>query len=208
MKKKLKNYNQYLIAFILVNIILYLVICAGFKASAFTKEDFLKNGTIYSIFILVVFIANNIIESNYKIALIFFGKNNMPGNKVFSKLIYEENRILPEKVKLKYGELPIEAKEQNNLWYLIYSMNKNDEKVFQSHREFLLARDLCALSVTLIVIYFILILFNKVIFNKYYLGLIFVEYILLNIVSRNTAKRFVLNVIVTDISDIKNSRNV
>jgi hypothetical protein len=72
----------------------------------------------------------------------------------------------------------------------------------QSHRDFLLFRDLTAITFSLMIIFLLVFVTAQILhFNLgiSYFIIFLLEYLLLVVITRNKAERFALNVVATDI---------
>lgn len=90
---------------------------------------------------------------------------------------------------------------ENAEWYKIYQKYKESTKILLSNIDYLLCRDLCSISLLILIIYIVVtICFDIIILNWDVVGFLFTEYIITNIAARHKAKRFVMNVISEDIN--------
>jgi hypothetical protein len=158
---------------------------------------FILKGLGASISPLLLFLLNGLISSNQKAVLVFWKlKNPLPGSEVFSKLSKEDTRIDREKLKDIYGPLPKNPSEQNKLWYKIYKKNSLDIVISESHRAFLLARDLTSLCFLFVIfIGFPVLFIGKWPINIYYIAFLLVQYFIVVIGAQNRGRRFVTNVL-------------
>lgn len=146
---------------------------------------------------LLLFLLNGLISSNQKAILVFWKlKNPLPGSEAFSKYSKTDSRIDRKKLKDIYGTLPKKPSEQNNLWYKIYRKNSSEIIITESHRAFLLARDLTSLCFLFIVFMGIPVLFVcKWPINFYYIIFLIIQYLIVVIGAQNRGRRFVTNVL-------------
>lgn len=146
---------------------------------------------------LLLFLLNGLLSSNQKAVLVFWKfKNPLPGSVAFSKISKEDPRIDRKKLKDVYGFLPKNPLDQNKLWYKIYKKNALDIVITESHRAFLLARDLTSLCFLLIVFIglpAILIACRPI--SIYYFCFLLVQYLLVVKGAQNRGRRFVANVL-------------
>jgi len=152
----------------------------------------------YLIFIyILVIILSYIIPVNLKNIVIFWRiKNPLPGCRVFTELAPKDPRVNLHELISKYGELPINHREQNLLWYKIFKSKKNEIVIYDSHRFWLLFRDMTSMSLILLIVVIVLSLINDHFkFNLYYLIFILIQFISLSICARNSAYRFACNVL-------------
>nr|WP_315155649.1 hypothetical protein [uncultured Flavobacterium sp.] len=158
---------------------------------------FILKGLGASIAPLLLFLLNGLVSSNLKATLVFWKlKNPLPGSEAFSKLSKEDSRIDRKKLKELYGPLPKNPSDQNKLWYKIYKKNSLDTIVSESHRTFLLARDLTSLCFLFMIFIGIPILaVGKWPINIYYFAFLVVQYLVVVIGAQNRGRRFVTNVL-------------
>lgn len=196
---KIKNVPQ-LWVFLAANILILcgLIFPAYFKTLT-TGVDivFILKALGVSIAPLLLFLLNGLISSHQKAVLVFWKlKNPLPGSEAFSKLSKNDTRIDRLKLKDTYGSLPKSPVEQNKLWYKIYKKNSSDIIVSDSHRAFLLARDLTSLCILFVVFLGIpvLIVGQWPINLYYFLGLL-LQYVVVVIGAQNRGRRLVTNVL-------------
>lgn len=158
-----------------------------------------KSGLIAAIVPLVSLILNSLIPSGWKAILVFWRfRNPLPGCRVFSHLAKSDPRIDLAALKNSIdGNLPRSPQKQNSLWYKIYLKHADKPAVANSHRVFLLTRDLATLAFLMLgglgTSAFVLVSNreNAWIFTATLAGI----YILLSIAARNNGNRFALNAI-------------
>lgn len=203
--KNIKTYSHYLWIFIAINFVVYLcfVLNKDFNFDFINETYKVINNSIIAIFsTLITFILNGLLTSNFKATLVFWKtKNSYPGFRIFTKHMYKDCRIDRAILIKKYGELPVEPREQNKLWYKIFKSYEFDPMVFNSHRNFLLSRDLTGLSFLFLIIYSIASIISKIIFSiqinllLMYISILILQYLILAIVSQNYGIRFACNVL-------------
>lgn len=138
-----------------------------------------------------------IIPSSVKNSLVYLRfRNTLPACRVFSNLAPKDPRIDVNSIIAKYGQLPVEPIEQNKYWYKIYKEKQTDSVIKDSHRNWLLLRDLYSISLILL----ILMLIFSLIFNREYISFpFFLTYsiitVLIHIAAFNAGNRFACNVL-------------
>ncbi|WP_426480180.1 hypothetical protein [Chryseobacterium sp. R2ACT005] len=149
---------------------------------------------------ILLFLLNGLLTSHQKAILVFWKLNDpLPGSIAFSKLCIKDSRIDIKSLKSKYGQFPRKNSEQNKLWYKLYKKNSANLIVTESHRAFLLARDLTSLSFLFIVFTGMLVLIFMHDDSKfYYVGFLFIQYLANVINAQNRGKRFVSNVLAVE----------
>lgn len=126
-------------------------------------------------------------------------------NKDKSIIIYSEIFIsfdeFVNKLIISHGQLPTHAKTQNELWYKLYKLNKDDLVIQLSHGKFLLGRDLTSISFLFLVFVGLpFLIIGKFPLNIIYFLLLAFDYLILIIVTRNHGNRFVTNVLALESS--------
>ncbi|QIH33409.1 hypothetical protein [Sphingobacterium sp. DR205] len=196
---KIKNVPQ-LWVFLAANILILcgLIFPEYFKTLT-TGVDivFMLKALGVSIAPLLLFLLNGLISSHQKAVLVFWKlRNPLPGSEAFSKLSKNDTRIDRVKLKDTYGSLPKSPVEQNKLWYKIYKKNSSNIIVSDSHRAFLLARDLTSLCILFVVFLGIPILsVDQWPINLYYFLGLLLQYIVVVIGAQNRGRRLVTNVL-------------
>jgi hypothetical protein len=211
-EKTLKQSNLiYVRGFIVLNIMIYWLI-AGIDVKKFL-DDFLELTInkiaedvigVSSISVLLYIFAttiSGIISPEFKYILVFLKtKDTLPGCRAFSEYIHRDPRIDPKIIENKNGSLPTLPIEQNRLWYKIYKKYENERSVLESHKNFLLMRDLCSISLIFFLIlgtigYFTIA--NKIHWITYS-SLLATVFLLLMLAAKNYGIRLVTNVLAVD----------
>lgn len=207
MDKRLKNYNKILWIFIAYNIAVFICLFSYSKFNLTNLNDIysliFKSSIIMSTSIIITIVLNNLITPDFKAKIVFWKiKDPLPGCRIFTELINKDSRIDMELIKEKYGELPTDSFEQNKLWYKIYTKHRFDNMVFDTHREFLISRDLTGLSFVFLVGFTILaiILFKSSLKISIYVLYLLIQYISIAIYSQNRGYRFAKNVLAIESS--------
>jgi hypothetical protein len=207
--KTLKEQNSKLIwTFFSFNALLFYILAVAplIKFDGFDWQKFFTGKGIWlTIIPLVLFILNGIVSSDLKAIIIFWRiKNPLPACRAFSHYAKRDDRIDFNKLETKYNPLPDAAKDQNSIWYKIYKIFQEDPVVKKSHKDFLLGRDLCSISLLFLVFGGILGLFLISDNTKWwYLIFAFGQYLILAIVAQNHGKRFVCNVLALETSNLQ-----
>lgn len=199
MKNIKDEYKKGLNVFIGLHLFIMYVLIFGFNIDELKQlsgEDIYK-----SIFILILPLISLILNGllpNYIKEFIVFWKftNRLPGHKAFSKYAKKDSRIDFQNLKDKYSEIESEKLDENRLWYKIYKQYVESPSVWDSQKNYLFMRDITNLTIIFMIIILIINYFFDVNYI-YYIGL-GIEYILLMIVCRNYAIKFVTNVLAED----------
>lgn len=209
MSRNIKDYDGTLTKFVFLNIMLVLLVLSllNIKNSdsiwdLIEKVQTSGIGLIFaSIFALLV---NGILKTDYKNIIVFWKvKHPLPSYRVFSHLAKEDHRIDHDEFNRKYNPTPVDPESQSNLWYKLLKKYPDDEMILQSHRDYLLFRDLTSISFLLLLIYVIAFILLKIFgldISSLLILFFLAEYLILLISARNKAERFVLNVISCDIT--------
>lgn len=215
-EKNIKSYSNYLWTFIIVNLSIYL--CITLKknidfnnVNSVYKNLCIKDGIIATASAFITFILNGIISPNLKAILVFWRiKNPLPGCRVFTKLINNDYRINRSDFIKKYGDLPTEPQAQNQLWYKIYKTNEFHPMIFDSHKNFLISRDLTALSFLFLIIYTVAIIITDVIISTKlaYLCFLIIQYVIMALVSQHHGNRFTCNCLAVTYVNKDNSTSI
>lgn len=208
-EKELKNY-------IIGNILLLLsfsgnlhkLIIWGIDNSYDMWEIIIESALLSSILYIYVFIMDSLISAEMKFTICYLGTEKQPGNTIFTNMRkkLKDDRFSQYDVLNKYKEIyenmPIEnrRKYENNQWYKLYNGCKDENKVYTSHRDYLLCRDLCVSSIWIFLIYLLLVfLLNIFNFSWRICVFILLEIVVTDIAMRVKGERFAYNVIAVDI---------
>lgn len=117
------------------------------------KAEWPKAGValVVSLFITLL---NRQVGSNFKAILVFWrARHPLPGNFAFSELAPQDSRIDLNRLKQAVGGIfPIKPEEQNKAWYRLYQQQKNNPSILNSHKDYLLFRDLTWITTILAVV--------------------------------------------------------
>ncbi len=201
MPTTLKEKNaKHVWTFFAINSVLFytLSLLPKFDITEFTWQELIYGQGIWVVVTpLILFVINGVFNSNTKASICFWKiKNPLPGSQAFSKYLYQDSRINVEVLKKEYNPLPDGPKNENSLWYKIFKKHEGDPTISRSHRDFLLGRDLCAISFLFMIGAVLGIAFLMPPVTKwFYLGFAIVQYLIIVLISQNYGKRFVCNVL-------------
>ena len=157
------------------------------------------------------FIFDSMFGDSLKRNLLYFGKRS-PGEKVFEDIKdknfdyrYTKERAL-EKYRDVYKNMPDSKTEkkvyENDKWYQIYAQYRNVPMIYNSHRDFLLCRDIYFSTIVINVLYgLMIVLLKDVTFVWQYFVLEIVFLLCSNIATRQKGEKFVKNVIAYDLQE-------
>ncbi|MEX1013836.1 MAG: hypothetical protein WDZ80_01585 [Candidatus Paceibacterota bacterium] len=188
--------------FVALNVVIYIAVILGINLEFYTNlnfsEDSLKQLSPPFISIFITLILSGILPSEIKSKIVFFKwKNPLPGSRIFTELAQKDSRINLNDIQSKYGDLPTDSAEQNQLWYKIYKQYRSEITIQKSHHDFLFTRDLTSVSFIFLVLFPISIFFisNSLIISITYILYLVVQFILLRQVAKNYGNRFACNVL-------------
>lgn len=146
---------------------------------------------------IIALLLMNIIPSSIKDKIVYLKWNNpLPGTRIFTSIALKDPRIDLLELASKYGELPTDPNKQNKLWYKIYKTKEKDKVINNSHRFWLLFRDMLSISILL----YIPLVVISYILNGLYIGTIYllsciILLLFIWISARNAGNRFACNVL-------------
>jgi hypothetical protein len=147
---------------------------------------------------LICIILNGIVSSKAKESIVFWRfRNALPGCRVFTILAKNDDRIDLLKLKDMYGKLPINPRAQNVLWYSIYKKHSTEPRILDAQRNYLLARDLTAISFILMFSLPVCLWLASVpaaILLKY-LAIAIIQFLLIGTSARHFGERFACTVL-------------
>lgn len=159
-------------------------------------EDFNSSKFIVAFAPIFFFVLLNVLPVGLKEKIAHFRiRNQLPGTKVFSKLIKNDDRIDSNRLKEKIGDFPTSPKQQNSLWYSLFSQVKEQIEVKAAHKNYLLARELSFLSFLylLLVLVFLFLGFQNANIITFIVAVCC--YTLLSTLCNNVGNRFALTAI-------------
>lgn len=211
-KRSLKSKNiPKLITFTVWCLALYIVFLSDTgnfwsRLVSLFKDLSVEDGVVVIMAPVLVFVLISIISSNNKARIVFWRwRYALPGHRCFTQLAPADPRIDMKALQEGLGPLPSDPRAQNAKWYELSRRYANALRVDEAHREFLLARDLCAISLVVSVVgpLSILILQANISWALLYFLVMAVHYLVLAVVAKNKGNRFVCNVLVESVIDQK-----
>lgn len=208
-KKEYKKYVvSYFVIYFLINLLI--IICKYNLIDIETINLMKENNTIinpiYSLICvpllaIIGLLILNIIPSNVKEILIFWKINNrLPSYRWQSKVASKDSRINLKILNKKYGK-NLSSQKQHDIWYKSYQKYKGDEVVLESQKDYLFSRDLCITTILIMPIILAIYILSIICWNieidfiVVNMTILIILYIIFNIVSRNSANRFICNVL-------------
>ena len=202
--KYLKKSNiPTLVVFLIWNVSIFLVVSNGmnnFWASIRRHaSDLGTRGSLFCILTpIVLTIACGLLPASWKATLVFWRfRNALPGCRAFSELAKRDPRIDESLVVEQLASIPKSPREENATWYRWYKVVQDQITVQESHKQFLLNRDLTGIAFLFLAFGTpALIPAGSTIFSlSIYAAITMLQFIILSIVARNHGNRFVCNVI-------------
>lgn len=155
-------------------------------------------GSLTTLLPIPALVLSSLISATVKAILVFWRINYpLPGSRAFSVHAPVDYRIDLERLKKHIGDFPVNERDQNAKWYRLYKQVDSDPSVVDSHKNYLLFRDVAAMSLILLLVAPAVVYFNSIdqsrilICAGWFLG----QYLVAAFAARNTGVRFVQNVL-------------
>ncbi len=199
---KAKNLPQ-VIVFITWCVVLFLAFKTGpakfwHHVQSWFTELRLEDGLFAAMAPIIALVANGLLSARLKTILVFWRRRHaLPGHRAFSVWAHRDRRFTVEQLTRKMGALPEAPEEQNAAWYRLFKRYESVNTVVELHRQYLLARDLAAISLLLAGLGgpALLILGQDPLWVLLFFGVMLGHYLLLAIVARNKADAMVCEVL-------------
>lgn len=102
---------------------------------------------------VIVLLLTGVLSHAVKATLVYWKvKDPYPGCEAFTRHGPADARIDMVALKKNVGDLPADPAEQNRKWFKLYKMVGDDRAVVESHKLYLMYRDMAALSLPLVVL--------------------------------------------------------
>lgn len=196
-KKSLKAQNLPMIVCVLIaDVVVVALVASLIDVDEMSVRDLKRLGSV-AIFSVLALLLVNMAPAGWRDCLGNLRLTQpLPGNRAFTEYGFQDDRIDMVALERTRGPLPSIASEQNAFWYKLYKEVGDEVSVTESHKRYLLFRDLATMSLVLLIgSPLIAIGFDWSIACKSAI-LFAVQTVLFAITSRNTAIRFVTNVMV------------
>ena len=147
---------------------------------------------------VVVLLLTSLLSADAKAVLVFWRiRDTLPGHRAFSVHALADPRIDIEALRKNVGAFPESPRDQNALWYRLYTKVGGEVAVALTHRHFLLFRDLATLSFLLAVLVPTILYFLDAAMTAIWsaLALFAIQYFATAIAARNNGVRMVTNVL-------------
>jgi len=203
--KYLKKRNvPTLVVFLIWNVALFLVASngmSGFWVSIQQRISELKAQDSLFCFLtpIVLAVACGLLPPSWKATLVFWRfKDALPGCRAFSVLAKRDPRIDDSLIQKNLTVKPQTPRDENSTWYRWYKTVQDHITVQESHKQFLLNRDMTGIS-------FLFFLFGSLALipsgasnftTAIYSVITFMQFVVISVVARNHGNSFVCNVLV------------
>lgn len=164
-----------------------------------------KNGIIAVSIPLITIILAGLLNDISKARLVFWKwRHPLPGTRVFSDLISTDSRIDLTALKKEIGRFPRAPQEQNALWYKLYRKHKMTRSVWESHKVYLLTRDMSTVAAIAALLFLVGVATAGVDLRTtlIYFCILVMQYVLVAKAAHNYGNRFVLNVVCEESSSL------
>ena len=217
--ENIKDYRDHeLKSYVIANILMVLIITevftgeSGSNGTSMTDliTNIIESAIFSSILYVYVFILDSLIPSKVKDVISLPITGVLPASSIFTKIECNtaDVRFTSEDVKEKYSDvylhMPTDKKAmkhyQNSCWYKIMQKYKDDKKIFISHRDYLLCRDMTSMTCIFAILYLSLSWMGVLDISSKMLYFLLVEYLITMVSTRVKAKRFTYNVIAQDLA--------
>jgi hypothetical protein len=151
-------------------------------------------------------ILSSLLTADHKAILVFWRfKNPLPGSRAFSVHAQADHRVDLVRLREQMGGFPADEREQNAKWYSLYKQVDSDPSVVDSHKNYLLFRDIAAMSLLLVPVLPVAMHFAGVDATRILISAawFFGQYLVTAFAARSTGIRLVQNVLA-----VHTSRNV
>jgi hypothetical protein len=212
----LKNKNKYIGVLLLFDTIILWAILSELHSNSLAdpyawRTFFGITGLLASLTTAVGILITYLISSDAKATLVFWRvRNSLPGCSAFSHHVHSDPRIDATALKKKCGPFPSDPQEQNALWYKLYKKNETDARIRDSQQMFLFFRDAASISLLIFLVIGMLYTLGVPAFQRcgYALVVMAIQYFLFVVAARNTANRFVRNVLAIEATAGRPSRRL
>lgn len=143
-------------------------------------------------------VLSSLISADHKAILVFWRlRHPLPGARAFSVHAPLDPRIDLVVLRKNIGEFPTTDRDQNAKWYGLYRLVDSAPSVVDSHKNYLLFRDIAAMSLLLVIGVPLAMHFSGIDTTRigFSAALFFGQYLLAAFAARTTGIRFVKNVL-------------
>lgn len=203
MKNGVKTFKSrnlvWLMGILILDILVLLVFAFPTAIEDFTPTNLVATRvSLTSLLPIPALILSSLISAHYKAIFVFWRfKHPLPGSRAFSVYAPADDRIDLVALRKNIGEFPVTARDQNSKWYGLYRQVATDFSIIDSHRNYLLFRDIAALSLLLVFVLPIVMFFSGVDASRILISTILFlsQYLVTALAARTTGIRLVQNVL-------------
>lgn len=198
--RSLKSLNmKWLVMLPMLDLILVLVFVAPEILNDTTLNQLaVMRSSIILVLPVVVLLLAGMLPHDLKATLVYWKLTNaLPACQAFSRYGPRDSRIDMVSLQKHVGVLPVAPSDQNKKWFKIYKMVSTDAAVIESHRMYLLYRDMAVISFPLIVLVPVGLYFvgASVSIQWAVVAIFLVQFLMCVAAARNSGRRFVCNVL-------------
>lgn len=198
--KTLKGRNlAWLVATLVLDVLVLLVIAFHTAIDDLTPTRLaVIRASLTTLLPIPVLILSSLISSDHKAVLVFWRlQYPLPGARAFSVHAPADHRIDLAKLRKNVGEFPATERDQNSKWYGLYKQVDSDPSVVDSHKNYLLFRDIAAMSLLLVPVLPLALYFSGVDSTRMLISAMWflAQYLVAAFAARTTGIRFVRNVL-------------
>lgn len=198
--KALKGRNMaWLVATLILDflVLLAMIFHTSIEELTPSKLVFIRS-SLTALLPIPVLLLSSLMSADIKAVLVFWRFTNpLPGSRAFTVHAPSDPRIDLARLKKNIGVFPVTERDQNAKWYGLYKKVDSAPSVVDSHKNYLLFRDIAALSLLLTLLVPIVMHFSGVDVTRslvcaaWFLG----QYIVAALAAKTTGIRFVQNVL-------------
>jgi hypothetical protein len=198
--KTLKGRNlAWLVATLVLDILVLLVIAFNTAVDDLTPTTIaVIRASLTTLLPIPALILSSLLSADHKAVLVFWRlQHPLPGARAFSVHAPADPRIDLAKLKKNVGEFPTAERDQNSKWYGLYKQVASDTSVVDSHKNYLLFRDIAAMSLLLVPVLPLAMYFSGIDSTRMLVSAawFFGQYLVTAFAARTTGIRFVRNVL-------------
>ena len=157
-----------------------------------------RDATFAALGPVAILVLSGIISASNKARVIYWRYTHpLPGCFAFTRYLPGEHRASRSVLEEKWGPLPTDPAEQNQLWYQMYRDVESEIRIHETHRDSLFSRDLTGYAVIFLVVFGVAAALSTLPWKTtgFYIGFLIVQYVALMVAARTYGVRLVCNVL-------------